>query len=66
MQTMRALVKKKAEPGLWLDEVPVPSLADPRVLLSDCPTNAPVDLIDEHFPTVKSYPVPPPPQQMPM
>jgi threonine 3-dehydrogenase len=24
MKTMQALVKKKAEPGLWLDEVPVP------------------------------------------
>ena len=27
--------------------------------------NAPVSFIDENFPTVRSYPVPPPPQQMP-
>jgi threonine 3-dehydrogenase len=26
MKTMLALTKKKAEPGLWLDEVPVPSI----------------------------------------
>jgi threonine 3-dehydrogenase len=25
MSTMQALVKKKAEPGLWLDEVPIPN-----------------------------------------
>jgi threonine 3-dehydrogenase len=26
METMKALVKKKAEPGLWLEEVPVPKI----------------------------------------
>ena len=43
----------------------MPSLADPRVLGSDCPTNAPVSFVAEDFPTVRSYPVPPPPQTMP-
>ena len=27
METMLALVKKEAKPGLWLDEVPVPGSA---------------------------------------
>ena len=30
---MKALVKKKAEPGLWLDEVPVPTFGDNEVLI---------------------------------
>lgn len=33
MKTMQALVKKKAEPGLWLDEVPVPQPAINDVLI---------------------------------
>jgi threonine 3-dehydrogenase len=33
MKTMRALVKKRAEPGLWLDEVPAPSVGINDVLL---------------------------------
>lgn len=33
MQTMKALVKKKAEPGLWLDEVPVPKIGINDVLI---------------------------------
>src|SRR3954464_8079030 len=33
MKTMQALVKKKAEPGLWLDEVPVPSIGINDVLI---------------------------------
>src|SRR5437763_7415451 len=33
MQTMKALVKKKAEPGLWLDEVPVPTIGINDVLI---------------------------------
>jgi phospholipase C len=37
--------------------LPPSSLADPRVLASDCPTNAPVSFIAEDFPLVKSYPV---------
>jgi phospholipase C len=44
--------------------LPQPSLADPRVLASDCPTNAP-DAGDESFPTVTGYPLPAPPQSMP-
>jgi threonine 3-dehydrogenase len=30
---MKALVKKKAEPGLWLDEVPMPTFGDNEVLI---------------------------------
>ncbi len=30
---MRALVKKEAEPGLWLEEVPVPPVGDDDVLI---------------------------------
>ena len=52
-------------PDQSVPAVPVPSLADPRVLESNCPKNAPVSFIDENFPTVESYPVPRPPQQMP-
>lgn len=33
MQTMKALVKKKAEVGLWLDEVPVPTIGINDVLI---------------------------------
>src|SRR5213596_1820963 len=33
MKTMRALVKKKAEAGLWLEEVPVPSIGINDVLI---------------------------------
>ena len=33
MTTMKALVKKKAEPGLWLDEVPVPPVGINDVLI---------------------------------
>jgi threonine 3-dehydrogenase len=33
MKTMQALTKKKAEPGLWLDEVPVPSVGINDVLI---------------------------------
>ena len=28
MRTMKALVKEKSEPGLWLKEVPVPDVGD--------------------------------------
>jgi len=55
-----------AAPDQSLPALPMPSLADPRVLGSDCPTNAPVSFLAEDFPTVKTYPVPPPPQQMPI
>lgn len=33
MKTMRALVKEKAEPGLWLEEVPVPAIGINDVLI---------------------------------
>ncbi len=33
MEMMKALVKKKAEPGLWLDEVPVPEIGINDVLI---------------------------------
>jgi threonine 3-dehydrogenase len=33
MSTMQALVKKRAEPGLWLDEVPVPEIGINDVLI---------------------------------
>src|SRR5262249_37675589 len=33
MKTMQALVKKKAEKGLWLDEVPVPTIGINDVLI---------------------------------
>src|SRR5947199_5644548 len=32
-KTMQALVKRKAEPGLWLDEVPVPDVGINDVLI---------------------------------
>ena len=32
-QTMKALVKRKAEPGLWLEEVLVPEVGDDDVLI---------------------------------
>jgi phospholipase C len=53
-----------AAPNAALPALPSPSTADPRVLASDCPTNAP-DTGDESFPTVTGYPLPPPPQTMP-
>ncbi len=33
MRTMRALVKSKAEPGLWLEEVPIPEIGINDVLI---------------------------------
>ncbi len=33
METMKSLVKKRPEPGLWLDEVPVPSIGIDDVLI---------------------------------
>src|SRR5205085_2407081 len=44
--------------------LPTPTRADPRVLLTDCPTNAP-GVGNAKFPTVKGYPLPSPPQTMP-
>jgi phospholipase C len=53
-----------AHPDPSVPSLPQPSLADPRVLASDCPTNAP-DAGDESFPTIVGYPLLPPPQTMP-
>jgi phospholipase C len=52
-----------AEPAV--PTLPVPSLADPRVLTSDCPTQSPGTGSTE-FPTVVGYPLPAPPQTMPV
>jgi phospholipase C len=48
------------EPDTSVPALPSPYLADPRVLASDCPQNAP-DAGDESFPTVVGYPLPAPP-----
>jgi phospholipase C len=47
-----------------LPTLPSPSLAESRVLNSDCPTQSPGTGSTE-FPTVVGYPLPPPPQTMP-
>jgi phospholipase C len=44
--------------------LPSPSRADPRILLSDRPAQAP-DTGSEEAPTVQRYPLPSPPQTMP-
>ena len=51
-------------PNAGVPALPSPSLADPRVLNSDCPTQSP-GTGDAEFPTVAGYPLPPPPQTMP-
>jgi phospholipase C len=51
-------------PDSSIPALPSPSLADTRVLASNCPRNAP-DSGDESFPSVVGYPLPPPPQAMP-
>ena len=51
-------------PSSLVPALPQPSTADPRVLASDCPTQAP-GTGDESFPTVQGYPLPPPPQAKP-
>ena len=33
MKTMQALIKKKAEVGLWLDEAPIPAIGINDVLI---------------------------------
>ncbi len=53
-----------AAPNTSVPTLPSPSLADTRVLASDCPTQAP-GTGDESFPTVVGYPLPKPPQTMP-
>src|SRR5437764_242228 len=37
--------------------LPQPSRTDPRVVASDCPTNAPISFADENAPVVQTYPV---------
>jgi hypothetical protein len=44
--------------------LPSPSRADPRVINSNCPTQAPGAGSTE-FPTVEGYPLPPAPQPVP-
>jgi phospholipase C len=51
-------------PNDTVPPLPAPSLADQRVLGSDCPTQSP-GLGNTEFPTVKGYPLPAPPQTMP-
>ena len=33
METMKALVKSRAEPGIWLEDVPVPEAGTNEVLI---------------------------------
>ncbi len=54
----------RAAPNPSLPTLPKPSLSDPRVLESDCPTQAP-DTGSAEFPSVKGYPLPAPPQAFP-
>ena len=51
-------------PNASVPTLPSPTLADPRVLDSDCPTQAP-DTGSAEFPTVEGYPLPAPPQALP-
>jgi phospholipase C len=51
-------------PNATVPLLPSPSLTDPRVLGSDCPTQAP-DTGSAEFPSVAGYPLPKPPQRMP-
>jgi phospholipase C len=53
-----------AQPNTSVPALPAPSRADTRVLLSDCPTQAP-DVGSEGFPSVKRYPLPSAPQPRP-
>ena len=53
-----------AAPDTSVPGLPQPSLADPRVLASDCPTQAP-DTGSSEFPTVQGYPLPAAPQAFP-
>ena len=53
-----------ASPNTAVPSLPSPSRADPRVLASDCPTQAP-DTGNPSFPSVQGYPLPTAPQTMP-
>ena len=52
-------------PNTSVPSLPTPTLADPRVLLSDCPTQAP-DTGSAEFPSVQGYPLPTAPQPFPV
>jgi phospholipase C len=54
------IAPKKSVPAL-----PKPKRNDPRVLRSNCVTQAPAFLNGSKFPTVAGYPLPPAPQTMP-
>ena len=63
METMLALVKKEAKPGLWLDEVPVPRIGINDVLIKVlrtgiCGTDIHIEAWDAW--ARKTIPVPPP------
>ncbi|MCW3070007.1 MAG: phospholipase [Solirubrobacterales bacterium] len=51
-------------PNRSVPPLPAPSHSDPRVVKSNCPTQAP-SYVKQNFPTVAPYPLPPPPQAMP-
>ena len=61
METMKSLVKNRPEPGLWLDEIPVPSIGIDDVLIkvhktSICGTDIHINNWDEW--ASKTIPVP--------
>ena len=51
-------------PDATVPSLPGASRTDPRILTSNCPTQA-ADTGDENAPGVQEYPLPPPPQAMP-
>jgi phospholipase C len=51
-------------PNASVPSLPVPSRTDPRILTSNCPTQAP-DAGSESAPGLQEYPLPPPPQTPP-
>jgi phospholipase C len=53
-----------AAPNPSVPTLPSPSRTDSRVILTDCPTQAP-DVGSAEFPSVKPYPLPAPPQSLP-
>ena len=61
---LTAALNLAAAPDPGLPQLPAPSLTDQRVLLSDCPTQAP-DTGSAEFPSVQGYPLPPAPQTPP-
>jgi phospholipase C len=45
-------------PDRSVPSLPTPSLSDPRVVASNCPTNSPLSQASEDFALVQTYPVP--------